>query len=386
VSAGGRVPDNAFSPAVAACLVWSSFVLLRLWQVGAGDIGAFVVAGTEWTDASSGLPLTDGAGYDGQFFHRFASDPFAIGERVAGTVLDSPARLNRFGYPLLAWIAGFTGLPADWALVIVNLVAVTLLGLLGGLIARRSGRHALWGVVLPLYFGFTFTIARDLAEVVAATALVGGLWGAHRGRYALGAMSLSLAVLTRETVIVAVFAIGLVELWALARRQRPIGARDAIWIAPGAVVFIWQVTARDRWGATPLLAGGTGTVRPPGAAFAEQFPTLIDTDWLGADWLHAVHAFEVVVLLGVVLWALVSVRRVDRSSPVVPALIGLVAGASIVDVPEGIWIDRNDLRMFVDLYAVSMMVLIMVKARLTVPAVAVATCTALAGLSFLAGA
>jgi hypothetical protein len=32
------------------------------------------------------------------------------------------------------------------------------------------------------------------------------------------------------------------------------------------------------------------------------------------------------------------------------------------------------------------MVLIMVKARLTVPAVAVATCTALAGLSFLAGA
>ncbi len=174
MSAGGRVPDNAFSPAVAACLVWSSFVLLRLWQVGAGDIGAFVVAGTEWTDASSGLPLTDGAGYDGQFFHRFASDPFAIGERVAGTVLDSPARLNRFGYPLLAWIAGFTGLPADWALVIVNLVAVTLLGLLGGLIARRSGRHALWGVVLPLYFGFTFTIARDLAEVVAATVGVGG--------------------------------------------------------------------------------------------------------------------------------------------------------------------------------------------------------------------
>jgi hypothetical protein len=371
---------------VAALLTWSAFVLLRLWQVGAGDIGAFALAGTDWTDASSGLPLVDGPGYDGQFFHRLASDPFAIGDRVAGTVLDSPVRLNRFGYPLLAWIVSVSGLPADWSLVVVNLVAVTLLGLLGGLIARRSGRHALWGAILPLYFGFAFSIARDLAEVVAVTALVAGLWAAHRGRFVLGAVALSLAVLSRETVIVAVLAIGLVELWSLARRHRSIGARDSLWIAPGAVVILWQVTARDRWGSIPALAGDAGTVRLPGAALFEQLPTLIDTDWLGADWLHAVHALEVIVLLGVVLWALASLRRVDRSSPIVSALIGLVISAAIVDVPEGIWIDRNDLRMFADLYAVSMTVLLMTKARLGVPASAVALCTGLAGLSFLAGA
>ena len=386
MSTAGNLPDSPLTPAVAALGGWSLIVALRLWQVGAGDIGTFAVAGTSWTDSTSGLPLFDGEGYDGQFFHRLATDPFSTAERVAGTLLDTPARLNRIGYPVLARLVGSTGLSAGWSLVVVNLLAVAVLGFLGGLLARSSGRHALWGLFLPGYFGFAFSISRNLAEVVATAFLVAGLLAAHRNRYVLASILLSGAVLTRETTILAVLAIGLVDLAGLVTRRRRIDGRDAVWIAPAAVVLLWQITARDRWGSTPLLAGDTGRLRIPGSAIVEQFPTLVDPDWLGVGWLRATHLLEVVVLWGVVLVALSRLRRVERGSPLVPALVGLAIGALIVDVPEGIWVDRNDLRMFADLYAVAVMVLVMTRTRLRVAAIGVGLCTALASLSFLAGA
>ena len=129
---------------------WLVFILVRLLRLADGDVGYFVLAGTEFTDASAGLPLLDGAGYDGQFFHRLAVNPFDAGDRVAGTVLDSSWRAARIGYPLLAWIVGLSGVPASWALVIVNLAAITALGFLGGRIARSAGRDAMWGLLLPL--------------------------------------------------------------------------------------------------------------------------------------------------------------------------------------------------------------------------------------------
>jgi hypothetical protein len=158
-----------------------------------------------------------------------------------------------------------------------------------------------------------------------------------------------------------------------------------VWIVPAMVVLTWQVAARDRWGATPLLAGDAGRVRPPGAALVEQLPTLFDPSWIGDGWLRALHVLEVTVLLGVVAWALVRSRRVDAGSPLVPALIGLTVSALIIDVPEGIWLDRNDLRMFADLYVVAMAVLLLTRVRLIIPATVVGLCAALAGLSFLAG-
>ena len=117
MSSSGRLPN---SPAVVAVLslgVWCAFVAARLFRLADGDIGYFVVAGTEFTDASSGLPLVDGPGYDGQFFHRLASDPLNSDDRVAGTVLDSSWRAARIGYPLLAWLVSAVGFSTSAALV-----------------------------------------------------------------------------------------------------------------------------------------------------------------------------------------------------------------------------------------------------------------------------
>ena len=83
-----RVPNSRSLVGVIALSGWLTFVVLRLLRLADGDIGYFVLAGTEFTDASAGLPLLEGAGYDGQFFHRLAVSPFDPDDRVAGTVLD----------------------------------------------------------------------------------------------------------------------------------------------------------------------------------------------------------------------------------------------------------------------------------------------------------
>ena len=149
--------------------------------------------------------------------------------------------------------------------------------------------------------------------------------------------------------------------------------------------IVWQLAAGSRWGTIPMLAGGTGSLRPPGVAVIDQIPTLVDPSWLLDDPLHALKAAQVLMLLVVVGSALFALRRSRVGSPLTPALIGAVLGMLIVDVPDGIWLDRNDLRMFADLYIVAMMVLLVSPARLTLRAVGVGACSAAAALSFVVG-
>ena len=366
---------------------WLVFILVRLLRLADGDVGYFVLAGTEFTDASAGLPLLDGAGYDGQFFHRLAVNPFDAGDRVAGTVLDSSWRAARIGYPLLAWIVGLSGVPASWALVIVNLAAVTALGFLGGRIARSAGRDAMWGLLLPLYYGFAFSIARDLSEVVATTALVGGVALGMNRRHVVAGFCFSLAVLSRETMVAAVFAIGLVELGGIIRRRRSLGSVDAIWVLPLMFFSLWQLVVALLWDRSLSdVGGGTGSLRIPGAALLEQLPIVFSASYVGDATLNIVHAVEVCVLLAVVLVAVIACFRSGQPRILTSAFVGLAAMMLTVDVPIGIWTDRNDLRMFAGVYALAVIILLRTKMRLHLLACIVAVCTGAAALSFVVGA
>ena len=373
--------------AVLALGAWSAFVAARLFRLAEGDIGYFVVAGTEFTDASSGLPLSDGPGYDGQFFHRLASDPLNSDDRVAGTVLDSSWRAVRIGYPLLAWLVSGVGFSTSAALVVVNLIAITVLGYLGGRSAQLAGRHAIWGLLLPMYFGFAFSIARNLAEVVATTALVAGVMLATQHRAVPAALCLSLAVLSRETVVAVVCVVGLLELTDLIRRRRPLGIQDSIWLMPLVVFGVWHLFVAARWNRGLLdIGGGTGSLRVPGVALIEQLPEVFSRNYLGEATLNVIHAMEVVVLLAVVGAAAIAMVRSNNARIVKSAFCGLLLLLLSADVPVGVWTDRNDLRMFAGVYAVAVIVLLQSKMRLHVFAASVGLCTLAAASSFVVGA
>ena len=106
---------------------------------------------------------------------------------------------------------------------------------------RDAGRSPWFGLVLASVPGFAFTLGRDLTELLAVSLLAGGILASRHGRWWATARSWSLAVLTREQVLLAVVAFGLWRLWEVVRRRERPGIPDAAWLLPGLAYVAWQV-------------------------------------------------------------------------------------------------------------------------------------------------
>ena len=203
-----------------------------------------------------GLRVFPGNGYDGQFYYRLALDPADLHRTAFGITMDAPFRVQRIGYPVLAWIVS-AGQHA-WvpvALVAVNVLALGAVGLAGGMLARDAGRHALWGLLLAGYFGFFMSVGNDLTEPVAAACLLGGIIAYRRGHSLLAGVAFGYGTLTRETVLIVPLALGVTRLisWRSRRAARP-GAVDLAWAVPVLAFAAWQLVLSQVTGAVILLA------------------------------------------------------------------------------------------------------------------------------------
>ena len=108
------------------------------------------------------MPVFHGRGYDGEFYYRLALNPLAWGHWAFGITLDSVYRIDRIGYPALAWLVAGGHRPfVPTALVLVNVAALGILGGLGAALARDAGRHPLWGLVFAGYWGLLWSLSRS---------------------------------------------------------------------------------------------------------------------------------------------------------------------------------------------------------------------------------
>ena len=108
--------------------------------------------------------------FDGQFFYRLGLAPFSGQPTVGGVTFDLPAlRGSRWGLGATAFLLSF-GQPVlvPWALLLINAVALVLLAVIGGCFARSSGIPATWGVLLPMWPGFAYTLTLDTSELLAS--------------------------------------------------------------------------------------------------------------------------------------------------------------------------------------------------------------------------
>jgi hypothetical protein len=309
--------DNPLITGALALAAWLAFVLIRLHKWAMGQISYFVGAG-HWFETQPGklppgLKQVPRGGYDGQFYYRLALDPFNWAHTAYGITMDQPYRYTRIGYPLVAWVFSLghhSWVP--WTLVVVNLLSVTAMAVLGGMLARDAGRNALWGLLFVAYFGLVISVGRDTAEPLSDACMLAGMLCYRRGRYAWATALISYAVITNETILPLPVAIALVRLWQFwkARAIRP-GWQDLAWVVPGGAYVVLELAQRAF-----ASRVGTGTASDVTRNITFPFQGMIDglyTDVRHMSWTHMglydYNLLEFVTLAAFVIAALLLIRK-----------------------------------------------------------------------------
>jgi hypothetical protein len=285
---GGSLRSSPVVPSVVGLLLALVVVGLHLLALGA-DPSVFVRAAPPLADPlklpSSLRTVNADQAYDGEFFYRLAVDPLLV--RDVGITLDSPSyRQQRLLYPLLvgalslgheAWV--------PWLLIVVNVIGLAVLGFLGARYAVAVNRAAWWGIALPLYVGFTYTLARDLSEIVEVCLLTAMLLGLRRRQPAFGAVWMGLAILARETAVV--LAVALPAAWVWDRLRNPSGSRTRLLLLVGpsgvACYLAIQIALGLHWGIPPTLAGA-GNLALPFSGPLHYLSTMGRLGWLEFAW------------------------------------------------------------------------------------------------------
>ena len=238
--------------AISAVVIYGLFLGIRVMVAGHGNLASLIILGHTFVNSSrlpiQHLPQIPGPGYDGQFYFRLALDPFDLKRTALGITFDTPYRPSRIGYPALVYLlAGTDRALVPASLVYTNLLAIGAIGLSGSYLAVSSRLSPWWGLLLAGYFGFTYSIGRDLTEVSGTVFVLLGLLLLRKERWILGTVAFSYAVITRETATLVVFGIGLYWLWChryvLSPRNKVVDSPFPIyvWIAPALTYITWGV-------------------------------------------------------------------------------------------------------------------------------------------------
>lgn len=217
---------------------------------------------------------------------------FTEGERVLGTT--TPL------YTLILAALGFLGADIPFASGLIFSCSAGLVGLLGGLIIRRSGTPIL-AIVFALFAssgGPEIYRFFGLETPFLSALLIGATWAAINGRTTLGAVLVAFAFLTRYDA--ALFAILYFALTWIRDRKLPL--RPGILAA--AIVLPWLIFAQWYFGSVlpNTLGAKTGDTE-----FSTYFVGAIERQWKMCRWY--LSAAGLLDLLGgtlgvVVAWVL----------------------------------------------------------------------------------
>ena len=268
-----RALDRPVGLAVGVTVLAAAFVVARLAVVAHGDITRFIDVGSAFAQVHHvphGIAIVPGGGYDGQFYYRLALDPANLHRTAYGITLDNGYRIQRITYPVLAWLlAAGQQAAVPYSLVAVNVVALGALAWLAALLARDCGRRPAWGLLVAGYFGFLFSLGRDLTEICEACFVVAGLLSLRRGRPVWAGLALAAAVLSRETALVVVAGVALVAVRDVVRgRRRPVRA-DLAFFLPVALYAAWQAIGWAVFGSIPIGSDGENNLTYPFVSMAQ---------------------------------------------------------------------------------------------------------------------
>lgn len=229
---------------IAAVLI--ALLLAGRGFLALGDFSYFFVAGSDFVDPSATpepVWVQNGQGYDGQFFYRYALDPFNFNKTDFGISVDLvPYRIQRLMYPLLSWIFSFGGNPAlvPYALILVNILAF-----FGTLFFTNAFFRSLnvtnTTALLPLLLcGIYMSLARDLAEVVELFFFTASIYFLFRKNYVWFGLLASCTTLTKETSLITFLPVVLISLYGIFKTSQFTGKTLFLFL-PFCIFAAWKL-------------------------------------------------------------------------------------------------------------------------------------------------
>jgi hypothetical protein len=352
-----RALDSPVRLAVGVAVLAAAFVVARLAVVAHGDITRFIDVGSAFAlvhHVPRGITIVPGGGYDGQFYYRLALDPANLHRTAYGITLDNGYRIQRITYPVLAWLlAAGQQTAVPYSLVAVNVVSLAALAWLAALVARDCGRRPAWGLLVAGYFGFLFSLGRDLTEICEACFVVAGLLSLRRGRPVWAGLALAAAVLSRETALVVVAGVALVAVRDVVRgRRRPVRA-DLAFFLPVVLYAAWQAIGWAVFGSIPIGSDGENNLTYPFVSMAQAVASNLGQlpSEHAAVWLAELVALGTLVVVAGLTLPRSRARPAEKWAWVVAALLA-------VCLTRTLWESHADFRGFEDLYLLSAVVLL----------------------------
>jgi hypothetical protein len=256
-----------------------------------------------------------GDGHDGKYYFMQAMDPFYQQPDDHAYLLDRPSyRAQRMIYPTIA--GGFGLVPplaTAWSLWGVNMLALGIGGWLTARLALQLGLSAWFGLAFVFNPGILVSSIIDTAEVFAMVFFIASVLMLTRRRYTAGAVFLSLAALSRETMIVA--AIGAIAYIWKTERKVPL-----VMGLPFLASAIWWVFLRFQIG---YLDSGVQDVAAIGLPFQGFYEAML-------RWLSRPDS-SVDMMFGLIL--LVVSLLIVKHAWKTPSLLGyMTAGFALIAV------------------------------------------------------
>jgi hypothetical protein len=307
----------AVGPVLTVALVLAWVLVPRLVAYHGNPTG-FVRFGSSfvtYTSPPRDAILASPDGYDGQFFWVQASDPLLI-KRSTVHRMNAPGqafRMQRVAYPALAAVIAANQLAAiPWVLLLINVAVVLALAAAFAMRGARCGFAPAWAVALALLPGVLLGTLRDLSDPLALATMVGGLVLWQTGRRWTAAASLSVAVLAREPMVLAVAAVAGDAGWRAWRQQswRVAALAWPVVLLPFAVFAAWQLYIDLRYGAN-VSGTASSPFSSPGQNVVDEVRHAIHADLGSGAWSLA---YLTVMLVGMLASVLAVVRRVTAAS------------------------------------------------------------------------
>jgi len=197
--------------------------------------------------------LRDSVGYDGQFYAQLAVSPL-LADAGLNTALDNPAyRSRRIGLPWLAWFAGLGQTP--WVLqayALLNALAwLALAALLLHWIPPTNATALLAWLGCLFGVGVMMSVGRALTDLPSALLIASAILLVERGRRLGASLAFALALLTRETSVLA----GVLLLPSQREDRRAWLRALGIGLAASAPLVAWLLYVHARFPSAPGVDG-----------------------------------------------------------------------------------------------------------------------------------